>query len=199
MPGSPIREHQQLNDSQLTQKPKRRQVKNACVNCQKACKKCDEGRPCARCIKYGLTDTCIDSTRKVRKKGIKRGPYKRRAPTSSAQPGSASSSTTPTMRNAVPSGVPGYMSEPVTALSSPTQAHMLPFTSAATSTTMGHMSAPLDFGYDTSGGPGGYSFHSQRIEPSYTPSYTTSYSGSNLYAPTYGMNNNSSNSSVSMP
>ncbi|RUS12897.1 hypothetical protein BC938DRAFT_478309, partial [Jimgerdemannia flammicorona] len=61
-------------------------------NCQKACKKCDEGRPCQRCIKYGLTDTCIDSTRKERKKGIKRGPYKRRQ-----QSGSANGNTTPTL------------------------------------------------------------------------------------------------------
>ncbi|KAI8333791.1 hypothetical protein EDC96DRAFT_470019 [Choanephora cucurbitarum] len=59
-------------------KPKRKQVKNACVNCQKACKKCDIGRPCQRCIKYGLTDTCVNSVRKERKKGIKRGPYKKR-------------------------------------------------------------------------------------------------------------------------
>ncbi|CAJ0839791.1 1051_t:CDS:2, partial [Entrophospora sp. SA101] len=49
-------------------KPKRKQVKNACVNCQRACKKCDEGRPCQRCIKYELTDTCQDSIRKERKK-----------------------------------------------------------------------------------------------------------------------------------
>ncbi|CAO1633883.1 unnamed protein product [Parajaminaea phylloscopi] len=65
-------------------RPKRRQVKNACINCQKACKKCDEGRPCTRCVKYGLTDTCIDSMRKERKRGIKRGPYKRRATNGSA-------------------------------------------------------------------------------------------------------------------
>ncbi|KAI7894186.1 uncharacterized protein EV154DRAFT_108843 [Mucor mucedo] len=58
-------------------KSKRRQVKNACVNCQKACKKCDDGRPCQRCIKYNLTETCQDSIRKERKKGVKRGPYKR--------------------------------------------------------------------------------------------------------------------------
>ncbi|KAG2233753.1 hypothetical protein BDF21DRAFT_491181 [Thamnidium elegans] len=63
-----------LND---LSKPKRRQVKNACVNCQKACKKCDEGRPCQRCVKYNLTETCQDSVRKERKKGVKRGPYKR--------------------------------------------------------------------------------------------------------------------------
>jgi len=57
---------------------KRKQVKNACTNCQKACKKCDEARPCPRCVKYGITETCVNSTRKERKKGVKRGPYKRR-------------------------------------------------------------------------------------------------------------------------
>ncbi|GAA5812355.1 hypothetical protein MFLAVUS_005806 [Mucor flavus] len=60
------------------EKSKRKQVKNACVNCQKACKKCDDGRPCKRCVKLGLTATCRDSDRKERKKGVKRGPYKKR-------------------------------------------------------------------------------------------------------------------------
>ncbi|KAG2206256.1 hypothetical protein INT47_007269 [Mucor saturninus] len=60
------------------EKSKRKQVKNACVNCQKACKKCDDGRPCKRCVKLGLTSTCRDSDRKERKKGVKRGPYKKR-------------------------------------------------------------------------------------------------------------------------
>lgn len=57
---------------------KRRQVKNACTNCQKACKKCDDARPCLRCVKYGIAEECIDSQRKERQKGIKRGPYKKR-------------------------------------------------------------------------------------------------------------------------
>jgi hypothetical protein len=57
---------------------KRRQVKNACTNCQKACKKCDDARPCLRCVKYGISEECVDSQRKERKKGIKRGPYKKR-------------------------------------------------------------------------------------------------------------------------
>ena len=63
-----------------TQPPrtKRRQVKNACTNCQKACKKCDDARPCLRCVKYGIAEECIDSQRKERQKGIKRGPYKKR-------------------------------------------------------------------------------------------------------------------------
>lgn len=59
-------------------RPKRKQVKNACSACQRACKRCDVGRPCERCIKYGMADSCRDSQRKERKKGIKRGPYKKR-------------------------------------------------------------------------------------------------------------------------
>lgn len=47
---------------------KRKQVKNACVNCQKACKKCDDQRPCSRCIKYGIEDGCVNSQRKERKR-----------------------------------------------------------------------------------------------------------------------------------
>ncbi|KAH9946388.1 uncharacterized protein BXZ73DRAFT_95888 [Epithele typhae] len=58
--------------------PKRKQVKNACTNCQKACKKCYDARPCLRCVKYGLADECVDSLRKERAKGKKRGPYKKR-------------------------------------------------------------------------------------------------------------------------
>lgn len=59
-------------------RPKRTQCKNACTNCQKACKKCDDNRPCHRCVRYGTTETCVDSKRKERKKGVKRGPYKKR-------------------------------------------------------------------------------------------------------------------------
>lgn len=60
------------------QRAKRRQVKNACTNCQKACKKCDDARPCLRCVKYGMQEACVSSQRKERKKGVKRGPYKKR-------------------------------------------------------------------------------------------------------------------------
>ena len=61
-----------------TGRAKRRQVKNACTSCQRACKKCDDARPCLRCVKYGISEECVDSQRKERKKGIKRGPYKKR-------------------------------------------------------------------------------------------------------------------------
>ncbi|THV07386.1 hypothetical protein K435DRAFT_772713 [Dendrothele bispora CBS 962.96] len=59
-------------------RPKRKQVKMACTNCATASKRCDEGRPCQRCRKYGTADTCVDGQRKERKKGVKRGPYKRK-------------------------------------------------------------------------------------------------------------------------
>ncbi|KAI9446868.1 hypothetical protein H4582DRAFT_2108416 [Lactarius indigo] len=59
-----------VSTSQPQIRSKRRQVKNACTNCQKACKKCDDARPCLRCVKYGIGEEC--------KKGIKRGPYKKR-------------------------------------------------------------------------------------------------------------------------
>ena len=67
---------------------KRRQVKNACTNCQKACKKCDDARPCLRCVKYGIAEECVDSQRKERQKGIKRGPYKKRDGKSESSPSS---------------------------------------------------------------------------------------------------------------
>ncbi|KAL1752977.1 hypothetical protein FB107DRAFT_265027 [Schizophyllum commune] len=63
---------------------KRRQVKNACTNCQRACKKCDEARPCLRCVRYGLSELCVDSQRKERKKGARRGPYRKRDVNNSA-------------------------------------------------------------------------------------------------------------------
>ena len=37
----------------------------ACTNCKLACKKCSEARPCERCDKLGLGDSCLDAPRKV--------------------------------------------------------------------------------------------------------------------------------------
>ncbi|KAI8341931.1 hypothetical protein BC941DRAFT_466831 [Chlamydoabsidia padenii] len=66
-----------LSQSQQPQQ-KRKQVKNACTNCQKACKKCEDVRPCVRCVKYGISETCVSSVRKERRKGVRRGPYRRK-------------------------------------------------------------------------------------------------------------------------
>ncbi|CEP19208.1 hypothetical protein [Parasitella parasitica] len=97
------------------QAPKRKQVKNACTNCQKACKKCDDARPCPRCIKYGIADTCVNSVRKERKKGIKRGPYKRRQKTGDEK----------TRKNAAVVNAPDQTGQP--AQYAPMRAPALPF------------------------------------------------------------------------
>lgn len=55
-----------------------------CTNCANACKRCNEHRPCERCVKYGIQNTCMDGVRKERQKGIKRGPYKRKSKNSNS-------------------------------------------------------------------------------------------------------------------
>ncbi|KAF8838793.1 hypothetical protein BDN67DRAFT_1012836 [Paxillus ammoniavirescens] len=67
------------------QRAKRKQVKMACTNCANACKRCDEARPCERCVKYGIQEACVDGIRKERQKGIKRGPYKRKNKSATAE------------------------------------------------------------------------------------------------------------------
>ncbi|ORY91860.1 hypothetical protein BCR43DRAFT_497405 [Syncephalastrum racemosum] len=91
-------------------KAKRKQVKNACVNCQKACKKCDDARPCPRCVRYGIAGTCVNSVRKERKKGVKRGPYKQRKGQDSA---STSEPGTPVPGQAA---APGTTAPPATGM-----------------------------------------------------------------------------------
>jgi hypothetical protein len=49
-------------------KKKRRQVKRACLNCRIAHAACDNGRPCTRCVQYGLEVSCLDVERKNSKK-----------------------------------------------------------------------------------------------------------------------------------
>lgn len=65
---------------------KRKQVKRACFSCRKAHARCDEERPCRRCIRTGCESTCVDVPRKKRvlKKpakmetiGLKRGRRRR--------------------------------------------------------------------------------------------------------------------------
>nr|KIR45149.1 hypothetical protein I312_05716 [Cryptococcus bacillisporus CA1280] len=92
-------------DNGKQRRKKKAQVWVACTHCQKTCKKCSDSRyvlmfmpavhavltkrdrPCERCDRYGLPD-CVDTTRKPRKKGIKPGPYKRRASKSARNTGS---------------------------------------------------------------------------------------------------------------
>ncbi|KAJ7274514.1 hypothetical protein B0H12DRAFT_402334 [Mycena haematopus] len=68
-----------LSSTSQTVRLKRTQVKTACTKCQKSCKKCDPARPCLRCVKYGFGPAeCVDSKRKERERGVKRGPYRKR-------------------------------------------------------------------------------------------------------------------------
>ncbi|KAI0718677.1 hypothetical protein C8T65DRAFT_737032 [Cerioporus squamosus] len=58
---------QRVSTDGIGRKAVAKTVKVACVNCRAAAKRCDAGRPCARCVKYGLQDTCVDAPRKRRK------------------------------------------------------------------------------------------------------------------------------------
>ncbi|BGP48813.1 Transcriptional regulator of nonfermentable carbon utilization [Rhodotorula kratochvilovae] len=47
--------------------PKKKKAGRACAACQKAHLTCDDARPCARCIKKGCPDECVDGARKKAK------------------------------------------------------------------------------------------------------------------------------------
>ncbi len=82
-----------------------------CTNCASACKRCDEARPCLRCQKYGLTDSCVDGVRKARKVGVKRGPYKRKSKVSAPEAAPYPGQLTPAQMMpylTLPSRVPSY-------------------------------------------------------------------------------------------
>ena len=46
---------------------KRKKISRACSNCQTAHLTCSTSRPCARCVKRGLQDSCQDGARKKAK------------------------------------------------------------------------------------------------------------------------------------
>uniref|UniRef100_V5EBR7 Transcription activator of gluconeogenesis ERT1 n=1 Tax=Kalmanozyma brasiliensis (strain GHG001) TaxID=1365824 RepID=V5EBR7_KALBG len=46
---------------------KRKKANRACLHCQKAHLTCDDSRPCIRCVKKGLADSCMDGHRKKAK------------------------------------------------------------------------------------------------------------------------------------
>lgn len=50
-----------------TVKRRRKKASRACSHCQKAHLTCDDSRPCQRCVKRGLEDTCTDGARKKAK------------------------------------------------------------------------------------------------------------------------------------
>lgn len=48
---------------------KRKQVRNACLSCQRSSKGCDDARPCARCVRLHIADTCQSSVHRKRLPG----------------------------------------------------------------------------------------------------------------------------------
>ncbi|KAM9927413.1 hypothetical protein OXX59_002544, partial [Metschnikowia pulcherrima] len=56
-----------MSTDDLHNKPKRKKIFWACNHCNKAHITCDNNRPCSRCIKKGLQDTCEDAPRKRKK------------------------------------------------------------------------------------------------------------------------------------
>ncbi|TKY87335.1 hypothetical protein EX895_004012 [Sporisorium graminicola] len=46
---------------------KRKKANRACLHCQRAHLTCDDSRPCQRCVKKGLADSCMDGHRKKAK------------------------------------------------------------------------------------------------------------------------------------
>jgi len=66
-------DNNQSSQQQQQQKQKRRRpvfVSRACTNCRKAHTKCDEQKPCSRCVRLGLSDTCHMA--ELQKRGRKR-------------------------------------------------------------------------------------------------------------------------------
>jgi hypothetical protein len=92
-----------------------------CTNCAAASKRCDEIRPCERCIKYGLADLCHNRVRRGRKKGIKRGPYKQKTKSGGSSDGTifAPSAQQTSSSNAAGKELPS-LSQPDTAPTSTT-------------------------------------------------------------------------------
>ncbi|KAI9456508.1 hypothetical protein BJY52DRAFT_1275841 [Lactarius psammicola] len=55
----PIRNTRKDKDS-----PKKKKAARACIHCQRAHLTCDDSRPCQRCTKRGMADSCVEGHRK---------------------------------------------------------------------------------------------------------------------------------------
>ncbi|KAI8967569.1 hypothetical protein BDF20DRAFT_927943 [Mycotypha africana] len=55
------------NQSKPSNAPRKKKAARACIHCQKAHLTCDDSRPCQRCIKRNLANTCTDGARKKAK------------------------------------------------------------------------------------------------------------------------------------
>lgn len=58
-----------VNVQEDKKRKRRKQVKKACTNCRQAHARCDDMRPCSRCVKHGIGQFCHDA--KTKKRGRK--------------------------------------------------------------------------------------------------------------------------------
>ncbi|XDT05853.1 Zn(2)-C6 fungal-type DNA-binding domain signature [Nakaseomyces glabratus] len=56
-----------ISQTSHTIKKKRKNTNVACVNCSRNHSSCEQKRPCSRCIKKGIANTCVDAPRKKKK------------------------------------------------------------------------------------------------------------------------------------
>ncbi|KAJ2392099.1 Transcriptional regulator of nonfermentable carbon utilization [Coemansia sp. RSA 2611] len=63
----PLSEHGNSSNGARKARRKKHKTVRACNHCQKSHLTCDDSRPCARCVKRGLGDTCVDGARKKAK------------------------------------------------------------------------------------------------------------------------------------
>ncbi|KAJ3210592.1 Transcriptional regulator of nonfermentable carbon utilization [Dinochytrium kinnereticum] len=65
---SPDKDHHEVDSGQESTKVrKKRKTAHACRPCQEAHLVCDENRPCLRCSKKGMVESCVDGVRKKAK------------------------------------------------------------------------------------------------------------------------------------
>jgi len=60
---SPLAPTSNINKNSQREKKKTKRAKRACYHCKKAKTSCSNERPCSRCVRLNLTDTCIDTPR----------------------------------------------------------------------------------------------------------------------------------------
>ncbi|KAI8811843.1 hypothetical protein BJ742DRAFT_104320 [Cladochytrium replicatum] len=92
-------------------------VRVACVNCKKSCKKCMDERPCPRCIRLKIEETCVDAPRKDR--NIRKTVSSRdmQNSTGSDYEGSSGSSGIPVGNSITHSHMPALERQPKSAMS----------------------------------------------------------------------------------
>ncbi|KAI0718670.1 hypothetical protein C8T65DRAFT_637714 [Cerioporus squamosus] len=92
-----------------------RTVRNACISCRKAGKKCSESRPCERCAKRDIGHTCVDAPSARGKKAVGMPP----TATADGAPGSLANQETYSLPPPVNTSIGGMAVAPSTPFDNP--------------------------------------------------------------------------------